>query len=387
MRAVDAAVLCVSASAGVEVTTEKVWAFAREIELPVLIHLNKMDQERAELQGDLDQLKEAFGREVVAIHLPIGKSHEFEGVVDLIHDRAVLFAKDGNGKGKVGEVPDEMKEEVATWRSTLIEAVAETDDALLEEFFEEGTLPQDDLVAGLRRAVGERKLFPLTLGSSAHGIGSSTLLDAISELLPSPIDRPNFPATNVGGDPVTVECSPDQPVSALVFKTLSDPFTGKVSLLRVVSGTLPSDTSIWNVQREKDEKIGHLMVMQGKHGTQVPKLVTGDIGGVAKLKLTFTGETLCDKNRPVKLGWLEEAEPAIAFAIEPKTKGDDEKIGESLTRLIEEDPTLHASRDPETGEFLLSGTGQLHVEIAVAKLKQRFHACQLCPHPDRTCVE
>lgn len=382
MRAADAAVLCVSASAGVEVTTEKVWSFAKEIELPVLIHLNKMDQERAELQGDLDQLKEAFGREVVPIQLPIGKSHDFEGVVDLIHDKAVFFTKDGNGKGKPGEIPEEMKEEVANWRSTLIEAVAETEDALLEEFFEEGTLPQDDLVAGLRRAVRERKLFPVTIGSSAHGIGSSTLLDAISELLPSPVDRPDFPATNVGGDPVTVECSADQPVSTLVFKTLSDPFTGKVSLLRVVSGTLPSDSQVWNVQKEKDEKVGHLMAMQGKQGTQISKLVTGDIGGVAKLKLASSGDTLCDKSRPVKLGWIEEAEPAIAFAIEPKTKGDEEKIGESLTRLIEEDPTLHAGRDPETGEFLLSGSGQLHVEIAIAKLKQRFHV-EVILHPPK----
>ncbi len=382
MRAADAALLCVSAASGIEVTTENVWSYAEEIGLPVLIHLTKMDRERAELGANLEQLRDKFGREVVPVQLPIGSAQEFTGIVDLLHGKAYGFTRDGDGTAQPQEVPAELADEVATWRTALIEAVAESDDELLEKFFEQGTLDGEELIAGLRRAVAGRKLYPLTVSAAAHGIGPSLLLDSLVEAAPSPTSRPVFPATNVGGDEAPVDCDPSGPAAALVFKTLSDPFTGKVSLLRVVSGTVSSDAPLWNTREEKEERIGHLMAMQGKQGTPVDRLVTGDVGGVAKLKTAHTGDTLCDKSRPVRLGWVPPREPAMSFAIEPKSKGDEEKIGEALSRLLEEDLTLQARRDEETGEFLLSGTGQLHVEIAVAKLKKRFQV-EVILHPPK----
>ncbi len=315
LRAVDAALLCVSAASGIEVMTEKVWAFAEEIDLPVMIHLTKMDRERAELQTNIDQLRKNFGRQVVAIQIPVGKCQEFEGVVDLVHERAFLYKKDGDGRGKATEIPESLKDEVEEWRSQLLEAVAESDDALLEKYFEEETLSLEDFLSGLRNAIRGRKLFPVTMGSAVHGIGSSALLDALLDLMPSPLERAFLPAEDLGGEALELEASPDSPTTALVFKTLSDPFSGKLSILRIGSGTLTSDSTVWNTQKEAEERIGHLMVLQGRRGTQVVNLVTGEIGGVAKLKNAKTGDTLCDKTRPVKLAWIALQEPAILNAI------------------------------------------------------------------------
>ena len=382
VRASDALLLCVSAVSGVEVTTEKSWELAKKLGIPVMIHLTKMDRERADFERALDGLRDACSRRVLPLQLPIGSEADFEGVVDLLSGRAIRFARDGNGQGEAGDPPAEMADAVEAARTELVEAVAESDDALLEKFFDRGELTDEELASGLRRAVLRRRIFPLTMGSSAHGIGPSALLDAIVAVLPDPTERGQFPATDVGGQPVEVETRADAPSSALVFKTLSDPYTGKVSLLRAVSGEITSDTVYWNTHEEADERVGHLLAMQGKQGSEVARLVTGDIGGVAKLKTVHTGHTLCAKDRPVRLGWIETSEPAISFAIEPKSKGDEEKIGEALARLMEEDPSLSAHRHPETGEFLVSGAGQLHVEIAVAKLKKRFQV-EVILHPPK----
>ncbi|MDH3744168.1 MAG: elongation factor G [Acidobacteriota bacterium] len=372
IRATDAALLCVNAASGVEVTTEKVWALAAETGVPVMLHLTKMDRERADLDMALGGLRESFDRAIVPLQIPIGTEHDFEGVIDLVGSKANTFKRDGSGKATAGEIPEALQETFEVRRNELIEAVAETDDQLLEKFFDEGSLSQEELLSGLRKAIRERKIFPLTLSAAAHGIGSSALLDSIVELMPSPLERGMFPATNVGGEAVEVEPTADGSTAALVFKTMSDPFTGKVSLLRVMRGELVSDTNYWNTAEEADERVGHLLAIQGKQGKEISRLVTGDIGAVAKLKSTHSGHTLCDKNQPVNLGWIYMREAAISYAIEPKAKGDEEKIGEALHRLMEEDPTLRGHRDRETGEYLLAGTGALHVEIAVAKLKQRF---------------
>ncbi|MGH9464550.1 MAG: elongation factor G [Thermoanaerobaculia bacterium] len=382
LRATDAALLCINATAGAQVLSERVWASAERLALPVLIVLTKMDRERATVTAALEGLHKAFGRAVIPLQVPIGAEHDFTGVVDLVARRAIHFAKDGDGKGTTAEVPAHLVDEVEAARSRLVEAVAESNDALLEKFFENGGLSDEELAAGLRRAVATRRLFPLALMGAAHGLGTAALLDVLTSYLPSPLERPAFPATNVGGDPLEVEPTADGPAAALVFKTMSDPFTGKISLLRVVRGNFASDGAAWNPRLEEAERVGQLLTVQGKQGSATPRLVTGDIGGVAKLKGVQTGDTLCDKDRPVRLGWIEATEAAISFAVEPKSKGDEEKIGDALVRLMEEDPTLHAGRDQDTGEFLLSGAGQLHVEIAVAKLKKRFHV-DVILHPPK----
>ncbi|MFQ5524907.1 MAG: elongation factor G [Thermoanaerobaculia bacterium] len=380
-RAADALLLCVNAVSGIEVSTEKVWDYADEISAPVMFHLTKMDRERADLEDLLGKLRETFHRNVVPVQLPMGREDEFGGIIDLVTEKAFEFAKDGNGRGKEVPIPDSMADTLETYRTQLIEAVAESDDALLEKFFDDGLSPEE-LFNGLRRAIRNHEVFPLTMSAALHGIGPSALLESVVECMPNPLEPKTFPAYNIGDEEVEVETSPDGLPAALVFKTLSDPFSGKQTLFRVVRGTVKSDTPLWNTQKETDERLGHLLSMQGKNGEAVPELKTGDIGGVAKLKVAASGDTLCAKDKPIKLSWINVREPAIAYAIEPKAKGDEEKIGEALHRLMEEDITLHADRDAETGEYLLSGTGQLHIEIAVAKLKERFKV-EVVLHPPK----
>lgn len=382
MRAADSVLLCINGVAGVEVNTERVWDFAAEIELPMMISMTKMDRERADFSRTLEGLQKRFGRAVLPVQIPIGQEHDFTGVVDLVSQKAYRFTRDGNGKGTPTDVPAELAGEVESHRGRLIEAVAETDDQLMEGFFESGTLSQEDLEKGLRGAVARRQIFPVTVCSGSHGVGPSALLDAFLALLPSPAQRSPFPAKTLGGEDLALTADPAGPLAVLVFKTLSDPFTGKISILRAVSGTLNADTTVYNSRVEETERLGHLMFLQGKQGSNAPKLIAGDIGGVAKLKITATGDTLCAKDRPLKLAWVQVSEPAMAFAVEPKSKGDEEKIGEALTRLMDEDIALRAGRDAETHQHLLSGNGQLHIEIAVAKLKHRFHVDVLL-HPPK----
>jgi elongation factor G len=383
MRAADAALLCLNPVAGVEVTTEKVLEIAQDFGMPMLIHLTRMDRENAELERPLQGLEKVLGRGVLPVQLPIGKEANFSGVVDLVKNTAILFDRDGNGRGKEGPIPDDIAEQAALWRGKLMEAVAETNDSLMEKFFESGSLSQGDLQTGLQAAVRDRALFPVTVGSALHGLGTSALLDSIVSLLPAPNERNTpLPITDLGGAPIEIEAVPEAATSALVFKTLTDPFSGKVSLLRVVSGTLRSDSAVWNSRSEEAERLGSLHVYQGKQGTPVPSLVAGDIGGIAKLKTTHSGDTLCGKERPLRIGWIDIPPRAISYAIEPKAKGDEEKIGEALARLIEEDPSLEAGRSPSTGEFLLAGSGALHLEIAVARLKQRYKV-EVILHPPK----
>ncbi|HZI64039.1 MAG TPA: elongation factor G [Thermoanaerobaculia bacterium] len=382
LRAADAALLCTSAVAGVEVTTEKAFEFAAEIGLPVIVTLTKMDRERADFERALASLQKHFGRGMVAVQYPLGREHGFSGVVDLVRGKAHLYDRDGTGKAKEVGLPTEAAEEAAAWRSRLVEAVAETDDALMEKFFEHGELSEEELVDGLRRAVRERKLFPVTAGSGGHAIATASLLDFLIAAAPSPVDRAAIPVSDVGGSPVELACDPAGPAAALVFKTLADPFTGKLSILRVVSGTLTGESALWNMRTEEAEKLGHVANLQGKTVSNTAKLMAGDIGGVPKLKAARSGDTLCAKERPVQLAWFQPPEPAISYAIEPKSKGDDEKIGDALQRLMEEDLALRYGRDPQTYEFLVSGTGQLHVEITVAKLRSRFHV-EVILHPPK----
>ncbi|MEL7060090.1 MAG: elongation factor G, partial [Acidobacteriota bacterium] len=372
VRATDALVLVVSAASGVEVTTERMWRFAGRIEQPVLIHVNKLDRENTDFTALVERLDAKLGHAVTPLQIPIGAESEFTGVVDLVERKAYSFERDGNGAARTIDLPQDLEDSVDSWRERLIEAVAESDDELMELYFEEGTLPDDALERGLRQAIARRTLFPLTVGSALHGIGTARFLDAVVDHLPNPLDRGTFPATDVGGQEIELATATDGPFAALVFKTLNDPFTGKLSLFRVVSGTLKGDTPVLNTRAEEREKVGQPMAVQGKTGTAVERLVTGDIGALAKLKHTLSGDTLCDPARTVKLGWVVVRPPAMSFAVEPKTQGDEEKMSDSLQRLMEEDLGLSAGRDPQTNEMLLSGTGQRHVEVAVNRLKTRY---------------
>ncbi|MEO8277783.1 MAG: elongation factor G, partial [Thermoanaerobaculia bacterium] len=381
LRVADCAVVCVNAVAGAEVNTEKVWEAAADLDLPVILHLNKMDRERADLGRCLESLQSTFGRQILPVQLPIGSEKEFVGVIDLVKMKAFRFERDGSGKGKEEAIPADLLAGANEARTRLIEAVAEADEHLLEKFFEEGTLEAADLESGLRSAIAARKLFPVTLGSSLHLVGSSALLDFLVDYAPSPANHP-YPAKGIDGSSVPIEADPEKPAVALVFKTLNDPFTGRLSILRVLSGTLQNDAQMWNVRAEEMEKMHGLVHLQGKTGTATTKLIAGDIGGVPKMRLALSGDTLSAKEQSVSAEWIPLPEPAMSFAIEPKSKGDDEKIGDALHRLIEEDPSLRAGRDPQTHEFLLSGSGQLHVEITLARMKRRSNV-EVILHPPK----
>jgi elongation factor G len=382
MRIADSAAIVVSGVTGVEVTTEKVWKFADEFELPRLVIVNKMDRDRASFSRTLDALQKKFGKNVVPIQLPLGEEKDFHGVIDLIAMKAVLYETDGSGKFEVSDIPANLKSTADEWREKLIEKVAEGDDTLMERFFEQGGLSQEELIDGMRREVAHHQIFPLLFTSGSHNIGGHAVLDAFVSLLPSPEVLKTIEGKDARGEKITFDRRPEAFPSALVFKTFSDPFSGHVSLFRVYSGTLQSDHTYWNSTKEHDERVGKLQLLQGKQQVPVPELKAGDIGAVAKLKNTATGDTICAKDHQIVLDFIHYPEPAIAFAVEPKARGDEDKLGAAIHRIIEEDPTIHFHRDEQTKEFLISGQGQLHVEIVVGKLKKKFNV-DVILHPPK----
>ena len=369
MRVSDAALVVVDAVSGVEVQTEKVWEAAEQDGLPRLVVVNRLDRERASLSRTLDSLTASFGRFVTPVQMPIGEEKAFRGVVDLVGMKAYVFETDGSGKMKEEPVPSEMAGDAKAARDALIEMVAEADDSLMEKFFEAGTLTQDELVGGLRKAVLDRKVFPLFCTSSTLNIGIQPLLDALIAYVPAPSERPM--TGTKGGQTVEVLAADGGPYAAFVWKTVADPFAGRISMFRVMSGSLKADTTVYNLTKETPERLGHLTLMQGKTQTDVPEIKAGDMGAVAKLKETVTNDTLTDKGG-VAFTPMKFPEPVLSYAIEPKSRGDEDKISSSLQRLQEEDPTIRSSRDMQTKELLLSGQGQLHIEVTVAKLKRRF---------------
>jgi elongation factor G len=373
LRVADAALVVVDAVAGVEVQTEKVWSYCEEYKLPRIIVVNRMDRERAGFARTLESLEKTFGRGVVPVAIPLGEEKGFVGMADLLANRADVYKDDQSGQFEQVEVPNETREAATAAIEKLVEMVAETNESLMEEFFEKGTLPHDDLVKGLREAVLAGRIFPVFPASSARNVGVQPLLDDIVDLFPSPADRE--PA--VGQDPAKKaegrrEPSASAPLSAFVFKTIADPHAGRISLFRVYSGVLKSDSTVRNANREVDERLGALELLQGKQQVAVAEIQAGDIGAVAKLKETRTGDTLCDKPHPIVFPPLSFPEPATTFAIEPKTRGDEDKISVALHRLMEEDPVIRLAHDPQTHEILLSGMGQLHIEVIVGRLKKRY---------------
>ncbi len=369
----DAALLLVEAVAGVQVITERVFQYCREYEVPRIFVLNKLDRENASFERTMQSILERFDRRTVAIQIPIGSESGFEGVVDLISMKAHRYAKDGSGQAQVGDVPADLADTAKEYHAKLVEMVAESDDALMEIFFDSGEIPHEKMVAGLHRAFLDRKIFPVVLASGTKAIGMRNILDAAVDLMPAPSERPPRKGTNPGsGAEESRRPAADQPVSAFVFKTIADPYAGRLSLFRVFSGTLRGDTPVQNAGRGLSERLGTVNVMQGKQLIPVPELRAGDIGAVAKLKETRTSDTLTDPLHPILYPAISFPAPAISFAIEPKSKGDEDKISTALSRLMEEDPVLRVNRDPRTHEMLVSGNGQVHVEVAIAKMKRKF---------------
>src|SRR5712691_6819441 len=372
LRVADSAAIVVSGVTGVEVSTEKMWKFADEFNLPRLVIVNKMDRERASFSRTLEALQKKFGKNVVPIQLPIGEEKQFTGVIDLVAMKAYKYANDASGKFETTDIPAEHKAAADQWREKLIEKVAEGDDTLMERFFEQGGLSQEELIDGLKREVGHHQIYPVLLDSASHNIGGQAILDAMAQLLPSPEEVKTIDGKNAKGEKTTFDRRAEAFPAALVFKTFSDPFSGRVSLFRVYSGTFKSDSSYWNTTKDHEERIGKLQVLQGKQQVPVPELRAGDIGAVAKLRDVHTGDTLASKEHPIVIEHIHYPEAAISFAIEGKARGDEDKIGTALSRIMEEDPTIRFHRDEQTKEFLISGQGQLHVEIVVSKLKKKY---------------
>jgi elongation factor G len=382
LRVADAAAVLVSGVTGVEVTTEKVWKFAEEYALPRILIVNKLDRERSSFSRTLDALQKKFGKNVVPIQLPIGEEKDFSGIIDLVSMKAWKYAADGSGKYELTDIPAGMKDDADGWRERLIEKVAEGDDTLMERFFEQGGLSQEELIDGLRREVSHHQIYPVLCTSASHNIGGHSLLDAMVTLLPAADEAKKVDGTDRKGEAVTFDRRPEAFPSALVFKSFSDPFSGRVSLFRVYSGTFTSDHAYWNTSRDHEERFGKLQVLQGKQQLPVNELRAGDIGAVAKLKDTFTGDTIAAKEHAIVIPHIQIPEAAIAFAVEPKARGDEDKLGAAIHRIIEEDPTIKFARDEQTKEFLISGQGQLHVEIVVAKLKKKYNVDVLL-HPPK----
>ena len=376
LLAADASLILVDAAAGVQVVTEKVWDYATEYDQPRAFVLNWMDRELASFERSLASLQQVFGRGAVPVELPIGQERNFKGVVDLISMKALMYTPDGDGKAKVEEIPADLAEEAKAAHEALVEMVAEGDDELMQEFFDKGTLPVEDLTKGLREAVLAKRIFPVLLSSALHNIGADAILNFIVEIFPSPAFRgktAGHKSPDHKGDTVERKIADSEPLSLYVFKTLADPFSGRITYFKLMSGVLKNDATISNFNRNSQERLQHIQAMQGKTAVAVNDLHAGDIGAVAKLKDTTTGDTLGDKNAPIYFPPARIPEPSITFAIEPKTRADEDKIGTAIHRILEEDLALRFSRDPQTKEFLLSGAGQQHIEVVVAKLRKRYH--------------
>ncbi|MGA1995928.1 MAG: elongation factor G [Bryobacteraceae bacterium] len=369
--AADSALVVIDGVAGVEVQTEKVWGFAIDFKLPRAIVINKLDRERADFERALSSVQETFGRAAVPIQIPIGKERDFTGVVDVIRMKSYTYSVDGDGKGKEGDIPAGLAEAAKQAHDALVEMVAEGNDALMEEFFDQGTLPVEHIVEGLNQAVRELRLFPVLCASALHNIGADQILNFMVENLPGPTERGGVTAV-VDGKEAIRPVSPTGPCSLFVFKTAADPFAGRITYFKVVTGVLKNDANLSNVNRGSVERLAHLSIPLGKTLQAVTELNAGDLGAVAKLKDTLTGDSLAEKGFNVVYPPVKLPEPSIAFAIEAKSRNDEDRMGNAVHRILEEDQSLRFYRDAQTREFLLAGAGQQHVEIVVSRLKRRY---------------
>ncbi len=373
---VDAALVVVDGVAGVEVVTQRVWNYCDEIGLPRMIVVNRMDRERADANRVLESLTNAFGRAVTPLQLPIGSEKSLSGVIDLVRMKAYTYEMGGNGKGKEGPIPADMAGIAKDAHEKLVELVAEGKDELMEEFFESGTIPEEHLVPALHEAIREDKLFPVLFTSGLGNIGVDELMDFIVDYTPAASEHHAITGWTAEGstEPTVRKGTDNEPASVYVFKTMSDAFAGRISYFKVFSGVLKNDASLQNYNRNTLEKFAHISLIQGKQAVPIHEIHAGDIGSVAKLRETLTGDTLGDKSSPIRYPAVQLPEPAITFAIEPKSRADEDKLGVGLHKLMEEDAMLRFFRDPQTKEFLIAGTGQQHIEVVVSKMRKRYHA-------------
>jgi elongation factor G len=356
LRVVEGAVVVVNGVNGVEVHTGRLWARCGELGLPRVVFVNMLDRERADFASVLEQVRAQLSDRCVAVQIPIGREHELQGVVDLLHMRAYMSA-DGGKEGGPTDIPDELADEAQSRREALIESVVETDEGIMERYLEGEEIAGDELAAALKAAVSRGELFPVLCGAATQGLGTTGLLDLLVEGVPSPVDRS--------------EEAPDG-AAAFVFKTVADPFAGRITVFRVLSGEVKPDSTLVNSRTHSKERLGHLLLLQGKEHHPAGEFTAGDIGAVAKLKETVTGDVLLASDKQAGIEPIAFPQPVMSFAVTPKAKGDEDKATQALRRLSEEDPTLVLRRDERTGEQLLAGMSQIHVEVAVGRLKSRF---------------
>ncbi|MDR7595892.1 MAG: elongation factor G [Armatimonadota bacterium] len=366
LRVADAALFVVDALSGVQVQTEKLWKVADQHGLPRLVVVNRLDRENAQFARAVESLQARFGAHVVPLQVPLGSETALRGVVDLVGMRAFTYE---GGRAREAELPEDARDEALSWREKLLERAAESDDALLEKYLEQGELSEDELRGGLRAGVASGRVVPVVCAVATSGLGAQGVLDLVVDLVPSPADRP----AEVSVDGQTLRPDPSGPLAALVFKTMADPYVGRLSYFRVYSGTLRSDSQVYNANKERAERVGQLYLLRGKQQIPVSEVPAGDLGAVAKLSETQTNDTLCSKDHPVRLRPVEFPRPAIAMTVEPKSKQDEDKLGQALARLAEEDPTLHVEHDPESKKTILSGLGESHLEIVADRLRRKFH--------------
>lgn len=373
LRVLGGAVVIISAISGVKVQTEEVWEWANEAEIPRIAFVNKMDRERANFLRAMGDMEKALGARAVAVQIPLGAEESFEGVIDLVKMKAYRYTKDLSGKFTETDIPADFLADAESMREKLVETVAEAYDALTEKFLETGELTEEEIYDGLRVGTLRNTFTPVFCGSALLNVGVSQLLDYMCLCLPSPLDRGRVAGINPKTNEVE-ERAPEegQPFSALVFKTTSDPYTGKITVFRVYSGALNSDSTVYNASKDCVERIGQIYELEGKKQKPIKQAVAGDIVAVAKLKETVSGDTLCDADKPIVYEPAKSLDPVISFAIQPKTKNDEDKIHGALQRLMEEDPTITLRRDDQTREHIISGMGQVHLEVTIEKLKRKY---------------
>jgi elongation factor G len=370
MRVMDSVIVVVSATGGIEVQTEKAWSIADRYNLPRCIFINKMDQGGSEFFKVIDQLRSTFSQTIIPVHLSLMDGERFAGIVDLLSMKALRFS---NGKSTAEDIPADVFSLAEEWKDKLIEAAAEADDELLERYLEGESLEAEDILKGLKKGIISGSLVPVLCGVATEQIGVTDLLDCVVNCLPSPVERgPVIGHPPASQEEIRREPSPDEPLAALVFKTVADPYAGRLTMFRIYSGTMESDGTYYNSTKDARERFGQLYTVHGKRLIAVERLGAGDFGAVAKLKVTTTNDTFSDEKAPIILPPTEFPEPVLSFAIVPKAKGDEEKISSALSRLMEEDLTIRVDRDPQTKELVVSGRGQVHLEVTMAKMKRKF---------------